>query len=167
MSGIGLTLQKGDSFKTLLDRTTLAFVFHFASKQRQQLVTNSNQIPATILIIGAIAFLYFAENALAKDETPGFVRLKQLSLLVLTTIQSYLAILLVGVTDVLFSNSLGSEKFSFLNLYRPASFLALAMGLSVLIQIFYDKGDKPESTAQRINKLEQELADLTEKINKK
>jgi hypothetical protein len=140
-SGLGFTIQKGDSIDAVVNRVIFAFVVHYALIHQREVVGNTNQIGA-LWVLGLIIFLYYVEGEVAKIVDPGLLGLKSFLSIMLTIYQTYLHYLLLAITDSLLADTVVDGPLSFILLSRPIALSTIAAGLLALLKIYYGKDKK-------------------------
>jgi len=137
MSGLGFTIQKGDSVEAVVNRVALAFVVHYAVIHQSAFANRTDQAPSALVILGLIAFLYYGESEITKITDPGLPGLKWFLTYTLAFTQTYLHYLLLSITDSLLADTVVDGPLSLIVLHRPVTLMIAAAGLLALLKIYF------------------------------
>lgn len=140
-----MEISGNDSYKAIANRFVMAFVIHLALEHRNDIVSPVNQITATLGIVGATVLLYFAENYVGLIKDKGLQLWIQWLQVVLSFIQTYLAYLLIALTDNIYGSKMSDDPLSLETIGRPVILImSISAVLVALSYIFPEQKQKTE-----------------------
>jgi hypothetical protein len=130
-----------------VNRYILAFVVHLAPGVSHAVLTETNVVEVTIVLVLLTIALYLFEYFLNTVDNIGLAVWVASAKKVLSFVQTFIALLVVSVTDKFFDTGDTFSVLSFAGVVRPIIFIITISATAAGIMYIFPK-DKPKATRQ-------------------
>jgi hypothetical protein len=128
-----------------VNRYILAFIVHLAPVVSRAVLTETNTVEVAIVLILVTIALYLFEYFIGSIENVGLTLWVAWAKKVLSFVQTFIALLVVSVTDKFFDTGEAISVLSFAGVVRPIIIIITIAATAAGFMYIFPKKDKPAS----------------------
>jgi len=128
-----MDVRPNDTYKTVVNRFAIAFLFHVANKHQSELISFNNRIPVIIIVTITTLVIGYLEKLVTTIKTPGLMLVSTFLNNVFVFWGTFNAYILIAVTEFIFVDTLSGNQLTLTNLFRP---ILLILMISCILAVF-------------------------------